>query len=104
MKGETVQVQGTPTIIAGSVASQVGTTNVNVAAGAGNVSLPTACLIRNPAGGLTIYLGGSAVTAALGCPLAAGEDIEMDLVNEILYGVIASTTTSTTIKVLRRGD
>ena len=102
MKGQVVQVQKQATIVAGAVASQIGTTNINQAAGSGNVSLPTACLIRVPAGALTVYLGGQAVTTATGCPLAAGEDIEIDLVNEILYGIV--TTTSQTVYILRRGD
>lgn len=105
MKSEVVQVQSAATIIAGARADVIGTTTaVNPAAGSGNVSYPTACLIRVPSGALTVYLGGSGVSTANGCPIAAGEDIEVDLANEILYGVISSTTTSQTVYILRRGD
>ena len=96
MKGEIITVGSTPTIVAGS--SGVGT----AVAGAGSVSLPTAALIRIPSGSVTVYFGGSAVTTATGCPLVAGEDLEVDLVNEILYAVVSSGTQN--INVLRRGD
>lgn len=96
MKGERITVGTTPTVIMGSDGTGRGI------AGSGSVSLPTAGLIRNLAGGATVYLGHSGVTTSTGCPLAAGEDLELDLVNEILYGVVAAATE--TLYVLRRGD
>jgi len=41
-------------------------------------------------------------TTTNGFPLAAGEDIEVDMVTEHLYAVVATGTTS--IFILRRGD
>ncbi len=95
MKGEKKQVTTTPTIIAGGNSAGTG-------AGPGSTSYPTAALIRVPTGAQTVYFGGSAVTAATGCPLIAGEDLVIDLVNEMLYAV--TSTTSQTVYVLRRGD
>ena len=95
MKAEPITVGTTPTIIMGANAA-------GTAAGSGSVSYPTAGLIRIPTGSVTVYLGGSQVTTSDGCPFVAGEDVEVDLVNEILYGVVASG--SQTVYVLRRGD
>ncbi len=95
MKSQVITVLTTPTVIAGG--NQAGT-----GAGPGSTSYPTACLIRVPSGAPTVYFGGSTVSTATGCPLVAGEDIEVDLVNEILYAVCSTTTTR--IYVLRRGD
>lgn len=103
MKGERVQVQGTATVIAGAK-TVGGLASVLNESGPGSVSMPTACLIRVPAGALTVYFGGSAVSASTGCPVEAGEDITVDLVNEILYAAISSQTTSQVVYILRRGD
>ena len=95
MKGEVISVGTALTVIAGA-----DPTGRN--AGRGDVSYPTAALIRIPTGSPTVYLGGSSVTSTSGVPFVAGEDLQVDLVNEILYGVTVSTTA--TIYVLRRGD
>ncbi len=95
MKSQPIVVLTTPTIIAGANAAGTG-------AGPGSVSYPTACLIRIPTGAPVVYMGGSSVTVSTGTPFVAGEDIEVDLVNEILYAV--TNTVTTTIYVLRRGD
>lgn len=68
----------------------------------GNVAYPTSGVIRNPSGSQTVYLGGPAVDTTDGWPLAAGEDLEVDMVTDILWGVTAAT--STYIYVLRRGE
>lgn len=95
MKGEVKTITTTATIVAGANAAGTG-------AGPGSVSYPTACLVRVPSGAATIYFGGSTVTSTTGTPFVAGEDIELDLVNEILYAVTATTTQS--VYILRRGD
>lgn len=95
MKSEVITVGTTPTIVMGANAAGTG-------AGSGSVSYPTAGLIRIPTGSVTVYFGGSQVTTSTGCPFVAGEDVEVDLVNEILYGVVASGSQS--VYVLRRGD
>lgn len=95
MKAEVITVGTTPTIVMGSNALGNG-------AGSGSVSYPTAGIIRIPSGAVTVYFGGSQVSTSDGCPFVAGEDLETDLVNEILYAVVASGTQN--IYVLRRGD
>lgn len=95
MKGYSVQVQKTVTMIVGGQDAETGR------ALSGDVAYPTAAILRNPSGGQTVYLGGIDVdTTAF--PLASGEDLEVDLVTEILYGITA--TTSQTVYILRRGD
>lgn len=95
MKGQRVTITSTATIVAGANAA-------GTAAGDGSVSYPTAALVRVPSGAPTVYFGGSTVSASTGCPLVAGEDLVIDLVNEILYAV--TDTTTATVYVLRRGD
>jgi archaellum component FlaG (FlaF/FlaG flagellin family) len=52
------------------------------------------------AGSVTVYVGGSTVTAADGFPIAAGATLTLDLdPGELLYAVAASG--STTVHVLR---
>lgn len=94
MKGEVKTVNSTISAIAGS-GSQPGT------AGPGSTAYPTAALLRFPTGNATVWLGGSTVTSSTGVPFVAGEALEVDLVNEILYAV---STTTATVYVLRRGD
>lgn len=95
MKGYPVSVGPQATIILGANAA-------GTAAGDGSVSYPTAGIIRVPSGAPTVYMGGSTVSTTSGCPFVAGEDLQVDLVNEILYGRTATTTA--TIYILRRGD
>ncbi len=87
--------------VKGSVSTVGGTVIVLVSVGHGNVSYPSSALVKVPSGSGTIYLGGSAVTAATGFPLAAGEGLEVDMVNEALYAI---ATVTTTVNILRRGD
>lgn len=97
MKGYSVQVQKTTTMVVGGRATEPGR------ALDGSVAYPAAAVISNPSGGQTVYLGGSDVNAtSLGWPLAAGSSIEVDLVGDILYGV--TSTTSQTVYILRRGE
>lgn len=86
-----------------SVAVQImGHNAAGTGAGAGSVSYPTAGLIRFPTGNPTVYLGGVDVNTTSGTPFVAGENVQTDLVNEILYAITVSTTA--TVYVLRRGD
>ena len=96
MKASRVQVTTAVTMIVGGRAGDT------TRALAGDVAYPAAAVIRGPAGGQTVYLGGVAVDATDGFPLAAGETVEVDLVGEILYGM--TSTTSQYVYVLRRGD
>ena len=65
-----------------------------------NIGYPMAAIIRNPGPG-TVYIGHRGCTASDGFPLATGESIEVDMVNENMYGV---ATVTTSIRILRRGD
>lgn len=87
MKGEVRPIGGTNTAL------------VNIFGN--NIGYPMAAIIKNPSGSGTIYLGQTGVTTANGFPLAAGESLEVDMVNEALYAV---ATVTTTVYVLRRGD
>jgi hypothetical protein len=61
---------------------------------------PMSAIILNPSAG-TVFLGHQGVTTANGFPLRTDQSIEVDLVNENLFGV---ATVTTTINILRRGD
>ena len=74
---------------------------VLVPQGDGTVAYPASALVKVPAGSGTVYVGGSTVSAATGFPLAAGEALEVDMVNEALYAV---ATVTTTVHMLRRFD
>lgn len=79
MKGEVITVGTSRTEILGG--------NGDGTAGAGSSAYPSSGIIRIPAGSVTVYLGGSNVdTTTNGVPFVAGEDLEVDVVNEILYG------------------
>jgi hypothetical protein len=59
-------------------------------------------LLRVPAGGVTVYVGGADVTTATGYPVAAGDALALDLAeNEVVYGVVASSTQA--VNVIRTG-
>lgn len=86
MKGEFRLVGGTCTVLV--------TTFENTAA------YPMAAIIRNESAG-TIYLGHSGVTTSNGFPLKNGESLEVDMINDRLFGI---ATVTTSISILRRGD
>jgi hypothetical protein len=65
-----------------------------------NIGYPMSAIIKNPGPG-TIYLGHHGVTTSNGFPLATDESLEIDMVNEAIYGV---ATVTTTVYILRRGD
>jgi hypothetical protein len=64
-------------------------------------------IVKVPAGGVTVYLGGAAVTADTtagtgGFPLAAGDSLAITSAEgEALYGIVATGTQS--VNVLRQG-
>lgn len=60
--------------------------------------------VQNPAGGATVYIGGSGVTtSSYGVALGESSDISIDLLQgEVLYGIVASSTQ--TVNVLRAGN
>lgn len=64
-------------------------------------------LVKNPSASVTVYLGGSDVTADTtagtgGYPLAPGAEVAISVVeDEILYGRVASGTQS--VNVIRQG-
>jgi len=60
-------------------------------------------LVQNPAGGASVYLGGTGVTtASYGYLLVGGSAFAIDLQDaEALYGVVASSTQS--VSVIRQG-
>lgn len=64
-------------------------------------------IIKVPAGGATVYVGGAAVTADTtagtgGFPVAAGESLAIPYqAGEVVYGIVAASTQS--VNVLREG-
>lgn len=64
-------------------------------------------LIKNPSGSVTVYIGGSDVTADTtagtgGYPLAPGGEMAITVVeDEIVYGRVAASTQS--VNVIRQG-
>jgi hypothetical protein len=55
-----------------------------------------------PTGGATVYVGSSAVTTAIGFPVAAGEKMAFSLEpGESLYGIVAASTQA--VNVFRSG-
>ena len=77
----------TPLLVAGSGASQV-------AALTGTLQDPLPVAIQNIDSAITIYIGGSGVTAATGYPLLAGQSFPFALYgsSEIPYAISASGT------------
>lgn len=69
--------------------------------------------VKVPTGGATVFVGGAAVTAASGWPIAAGESLFLDIderaggasqgpsPDEAVYAIVASGTQS--VNVLARG-
>lgn len=97
MKGQLVLVTPVRTPVLGH---KTGTDGLQ--ADGGSAALPSSGLIRIPSGATTVYFGGYNVdTGSNGVPFVAGEDFDLTVVNEILYGVAASTTS---IYVLKSGD
>ena len=94
LSAKTVTVAATPTLI--------GITQGDAQAGA-------SLAIKVPAAGVTVFVGGPAVTAAgalQGYPLAAGESLFLDLdtggaAQEKVYAIVATATQ--VINVLGRG-
>ena len=66
----------------------------------GTVNKPYTALIKNPSGGVTVYLGGSNVdTSNNSYQLAAGDIISIDFVHNSLWGVVASTTQALSVLI-----
>lgn len=80
----------------------VGTSKTLVVNGShGSVTHEYAVLVKNPAGGQTVFLGGEDVnTTDKAFPLDPGETVAADVVNDVLYGIVAATTQN--VYVLRR--
>lgn len=69
---------------------------------AGGVTSGQSVLVKVPAGGQTVFLGGAGVTATSGFPVAAGESAAFDLgPGDVLFGIVAATTQA--VNVLRSG-
>lgn len=95
MKGYTVTVTATSAPI-------MGATTANPAqALSSSVAYPAAGILSNPAAGQTVYLGGPDVDTN-SWPLLAGMSVEIDLVADILWGVVAGGTQA--VQILRRGS
>lgn len=61
-----------------------------------------AILVKVPAGGQVVYIGGANVTTTTGYPLAAGETLSLDIEgDDVVYGIVAATTQA--VNVLRTG-
>lgn len=63
---------------------------------------PASATISVPANGQIVFVGGQDVDVTNGFPVAAGGVLQLDLVNESLYGIVASGTQ--VVNVLRRYD
>lgn len=88
MLGQRISVGTTPTIILDGTNSAA--------------NYPISAIILNPTGGIEVDLGGAGVTTATGFALIATASVQVDIVNEILYGIVASGTQ--VVHVLRRGQ
>ena len=88
------------TVLAASVT--VATTATLLSSSTDDSAYGHSLLVKVPAGGQTVFLGGSDVTSAAGYPLAAGESCAFDLGSgDVLYGIVAATTQA--LSVLRTG-
>lgn len=67
----------------------------------GNNGYPLSATVKN-SGSTTMYVGGSDVNSSNGFAIGAGEAVSVDLVNDQLYAVTASGTT--TVQILRVGQ
>lgn len=88
MKGVIVTVQTTATLILDGTS--------------GSSVYERAAIVSVPSGGQTVFLGGPDVDATNGFPMAAGTSIELQVVNEGLYGIVGASTQA--VNVLRSGD
>lgn len=83
----------------------VGTTATALNTTDSDGTLENSILIKNPSGSVTIYIGGSAATADTaatgGYPLLPGAELAVTVRGEVVYGIVATTTTS--VNVLRQG-
>jgi hypothetical protein len=83
--------------------AQIINTDTSVAAGA----IGNTIIVKVPAGGITVYIGGSDVTADTtagtgGFPLAAGDSLAIQVAEgESVYARVASSTQS--VNILRQG-
>lgn len=77
------------------------TNTILVSASGGSAAYPMSAIIKNPSGNGNLYLGHHGLTSSTGFPLGPAESLEVDIVNETLYGI---TTATGTIYILRRGD
>lgn len=55
-------------------------------------SVPRIALVKNPAGGSSVFIGGPAVTTLTGFELAAGESIRVPVGTTGLHGITSSGT------------
>lgn len=84
-----------------SVSVGVAATQLSVA-DRGGTAEGQSVLVKNPAGGALVYLGGSDVTTAAGFPLEAGASASFDISgDDVLFAVVAVGTQ--TVNVLRTG-
>lgn len=50
-------------------------------------------IIKNPAGGQSVFLGGSGVTTGTGYELESGDIVDVSLLHgDTIYGIVAATT------------
>jgi hypothetical protein len=83
-----------------SVVESVTSTRAVIVTPNNNVDYKMACFLKVATGGNTVYIGGPDLTTANGFPIVAGEVASIDVVNEPIYAITASTAT---LYVLRRG-
>lgn len=84
-----------------SVTVGVTATQLSVADRAGTAN-GQSVLVKVPAGGQTVYIGGADVMTTSGYPLAAGESLSLDVEgDDVVFGIVAATTQA--VNVLRIG-
>lgn len=88
MLGQRITVGTTPTLILDGTNSAA--------------NYPISAVIMNPTAGVDVMLGGAGVTAATGFALIATASVQLDIINEALFAIVASG--SQVVHVLRRGQ
>lgn len=88
------------TVLAASVT--VGVTATQLSSPTDDNAAGHSLVVKVPAGGATVFVGGPGVTTTAGYPLAAGESFSADLTpGDALFGIVATGTQA--VNVLRVG-
>ena len=75
-----------------SAVVEIGDTATPINTDGGTASAPVSILVRVPADGASVFLGGPDVTTANGFEVAPAESFNVELLGDILFGAVASGT------------